>query len=130
MTVVSVTHDSLGETMCEFRITVPEQIEGALRLRDYMSSRVPEARLVSYRLPDGYGFILDGSGTQYCVVMGSRVFHVLRNRDVLAIVLRREYVRLRLDFTTSDIGVTVFDLRDDTSQKTNQERRARPPAHV
>lgn len=113
----------LGVTMPEFKIIDEEQIGAARRLHERMKPLVARTRLAPLRLPEGFGFNLSGRTEEFCVVMGSRVFHVLNNPDLLCVTLEERFVQLKFDFTRPVISVRTRDLRDaGTPQHVHRSR--------
>lgn len=78
-----------------------------------MKGLAATSRLTTRRVPEGLGFNLE-LDRRYCVVMGSTMFNVKsatgRDADRLCVVLEREYVQLKFDFSVEPIRVVVREL--------------------
>lgn len=104
--------------MPEFRLKVPKQIEKARELQQYMEScltTAPPRGLVSGKVPPGGAFAISYLQAEYVVPAGAVTFLVLRNPNVVCVVLSRQ---LRVKFYFDDVKVVV---RTDELCNTNSE---------
>jgi len=107
--------------MPEFRLKVPEQIEKARELQQYMQScltTAPPKGLVTGKVPPEGAFAVSCHPAEYTVPAGAVTFLVLRNPNVVCVVLSRQ-LRVKFYFGDSHVVVRTDELCDANSESTS-----------